>query len=76
MAVSYPIVSGAPIQLQPGFRFRPTDEEIVVHYLRRRALNVPLRSSPIADFDVLRHNPWELPAGISYRACTNLFATK
>uniref|UniRef100_J3MIW8 NAC domain-containing protein n=1 Tax=Oryza brachyantha TaxID=4533 RepID=J3MIW8_ORYBR len=28
--------------LPPGFRFRPTDEELVVHYLRRRALDTPL----------------------------------
>ncbi|OEL23133.1 NAC domain-containing protein 41 [Dichanthelium oligosanthes] len=60
MAVSHPIISGAPVLLAPGFKFRPTDEDIVVHYLRPRAMNVPLPSASIVDVDVLGHNPWDL----------------
>jgi hypothetical protein len=34
-------------QLPPGFRFRPTDEELVVQYLRRKAFGVPLPAAVI-----------------------------
>ncbi|PUZ44831.1 hypothetical protein GQ55_8G161500 [Panicum hallii var. hallii] len=61
MAFSQPVVSAASIlHAPPGFKFRPTDEEIVLHYLRPRAVNAPLPSSFIVDVDVLSHNPWEL----------------
>ncbi|PAN42778.1 hypothetical protein PAHAL_8G186900 [Panicum hallii] len=60
MAASHPIISGAPILLEPGFKFRPTDEDVVVHYLRPRAMNAPLPSGFIVDVDLLSHNPWEL----------------
>ncbi|KAJ1269356.1 hypothetical protein BS78_07G205600 [Paspalum vaginatum] len=50
-------------QLPPGFRFRPTDEELVVQYLRRKALGAPL---PAAVIPVLRDlyslDPWDIPA--------------
>ncbi|KAL6661882.1 hypothetical protein ACP70R_001266 [Stipagrostis hirtigluma subsp. patula] len=49
-------------QLPPGFRFRPTDEELVVQYLRRKALGVPL---PAAVIPVVRDlyglDPWDIP---------------
>ncbi|XP_039045755.1 NAC domain-containing protein 41-like isoform X1 [Hibiscus syriacus] len=46
-----------------GFRFQPTDEELVVHYLKRKALCLPLPASVIPEFDVLQTDPWSLPAG-------------
>nr|CAB3483645.1 unnamed protein product [Digitaria exilis] len=49
-------------QLPPGFRFRPTDEELVLQYLRRKAFGVPL---PAAVIPVVRHlyslDPWDIP---------------
>ncbi|KAF8694963.1 hypothetical protein HU200_038073 [Digitaria exilis] len=49
-------------QLPPGFRFHPTDEELVVQYLRRKALSRPLPAAviPVVD-DVSRLDPWDLP---------------
>jgi hypothetical protein len=54
-------------QLPPGFRFRPTDEELVVHYLRRRALSSPLPAAvDIPDVRILAHDPSDLlPPGES-----------
>ncbi|KAL0320701.1 UNVERIFIED_CONTAM: NAC transcription factor 56 [Sesamum radiatum] len=49
-------------QLPPGFRFHPTDEELVVHYLKKKAASAPLPVSIIAEVDLYKYDPWELPA--------------
>ncbi|CAN6204978.1 unnamed protein product [Urochloa humidicola] len=52
----------APRQLPPGFRFHPTDEELVVQYLRRKALSRPLPAAVIpVVHDVSGLDPWDLP---------------
>lgn len=48
-------------QLPPGFRFHPTDEELVVHYLKKKAASAPLPVSIIAEVDLYKFDPWELP---------------
>ncbi|XP_071723627.1 NAC transcription factor 56-like [Rutidosis leptorrhynchoides] len=48
--------------LPPGFRFHPTDEELVVHYLKRKTSSVPLPVAIIAEVDLYKFDPWELPA--------------
>ncbi|GAB2296008.1 hypothetical protein Dimus_030150 [Dionaea muscipula] len=47
-----------------GFRFCPTDEELLVHYLKRRALSLPLPASVIPDFNVFHADPWALPGDL------------
>ncbi|XP_071702425.1 NAC transcription factor 56-like [Rutidosis leptorrhynchoides] len=54
------------LQLPPGFRFHPTDEELVVHYLKKKAASVPLPVSIIADVDLYKFDPWELPAKATF----------
>ncbi|KAK7285077.1 hypothetical protein RJT34_19835 [Clitoria ternatea] len=49
------------IQLPPGFRFHPSDEELIVHYLRNKVTSSPLPASFIAEIDLYKYNPWELP---------------
>ncbi|THG17213.1 hypothetical protein TEA_013537 [Camellia sinensis var. sinensis] len=49
------------IQLPPGFRFHPTDEELIVHYLRNKATASSLPAAIIAEVDLYKCNPWELP---------------
>ncbi|XP_058723024.1 NAC domain-containing protein 2-like [Vicia villosa] len=49
------------IQLPPGFRFHPSDEELVVHYLRNKVTSSPLPASFIAAIDLYKYNPWESP---------------
>ncbi|PKH47734.1 hypothetical protein CRG98_050459 [Punica granatum] len=53
-------------QLPPGFRFHPTDEELVVHYLKKKAASSPLPVLIIAEVDIYKFDPWELPAKATY----------
>jgi len=52
--------------LPPGFRFHPTDEELVVYYLKKKAANLPLPVSIIAEIDLYKFDPWELPAKATF----------
>jgi hypothetical protein len=47
--------------LPPGFRFHPTDEELILHYLRKKLSSTPFNASIIADVDIYKSDPWELP---------------
>ncbi|KAL9249687.1 NAC domain-containing protein [Drosera capensis] len=49
------------LTLPPGFRFHPTDEELVGYYLKRKVegLEIELEVIPVIDF--YKYDPWELP---------------
>ncbi|XP_023531750.1 NAC domain-containing protein 104-like [Cucurbita pepo subsp. pepo] len=47
--------------LPPGFRFYPTDEELVVHFLHRKAALLPCHPDVIPDLALFPYDPWELP---------------
>ncbi|KAE8710318.1 NAC transcription factor NAM-B1 [Hibiscus syriacus] len=47
--------------LPPGFRFHPTDEELVLHYLMKKLSSSPFPASIIADVDIYKFDPWDLP---------------
>ncbi|KAL7617947.1 hypothetical protein Lser_V15G02353 [Lactuca serriola] len=51
----------AVIGLPPGFRFHPTDEEIVTHYLTPKVLNRNFTASAIGEADLNKSEPWDLP---------------
>lgn len=49
-----------------GYRFRPTDEELVSHYLNHKLLgNDAIVTNVIADVDFLGSAPWDLPGIIN-----------
>ncbi|KAI0488955.1 hypothetical protein KFK09_028794 [Dendrobium nobile] len=49
-------------QLPPGFRFHPTDQELINCYLTKKvAASLPSDWDIIADIDLYKFNPWELP---------------
>ncbi|XP_010533896.1 PREDICTED: NAC transcription factor 25 isoform X2 [Tarenaya hassleriana] len=52
--------------LPPGFRFHPTDEELVVHYLKKKVASIPLPVSIIAEVDLYKFDPWELPCKATF----------
>ncbi|XP_012477041.1 transcription factor JUNGBRUNNEN 1 [Gossypium raimondii] len=45
----------------PGFRFHPTDEELVGFYLRRKVDNKPLTIELIKEIDIYKYDPSDLP---------------
>lgn len=49
------------IGLPPGFRFHPTDEEIVTHYLTPKVLNRTFTATAIGEADLNKSEPWDLP---------------
>ncbi|RWR75745.1 NAC domain-containing protein 68-like protein [Cinnamomum micranthum f. kanehirae] len=51
----------AELNLPPGFRFHPTDEELVVHYLCRKVSYQSLPVPIIAEVDLYKYDPWQLP---------------
>ncbi|CAN8269497.1 unnamed protein product [Cochlearia groenlandica] len=52
--------SAAATSLAPGFRFHPTDEELVSYYLKRKVLSKPVRFDAIGEVDIYKHEPWDL----------------
>ncbi|GMP22514.1 hypothetical protein CsSME_00000502 [Camellia sinensis var. sinensis] len=51
----------ASASLAPGFRFHPTDEELVRYYLRRKVCGKPFRFDAISEIDIYKSEPWDLP---------------
>ncbi|KAG6423975.1 hypothetical protein SASPL_114384 [Salvia splendens] len=50
-----------PLILPPGFRFHPTDEELVSHYLSPKVLDPNLTTKAIGEVDLNKVEPWDLP---------------
>ncbi|KAF8412740.1 hypothetical protein HHK36_000709 [Tetracentron sinense] len=47
--------------LLPGFRFHPTDEELVGFYLWRKVEKKPISIELIKQIDIYKYDPWDLP---------------
>ncbi|KAH0664138.1 hypothetical protein KY284_029069 [Solanum tuberosum] len=44
----------------PGFRFHPTDEELVDYYLRKKITSRRIDLDVIKDIDLYKIEPWDL----------------
>lgn len=51
----------APVSLPPGFRFHPTDEELVAYYLKRKINGKKIELEIIPEVDLYKCEPWDLP---------------
>ncbi|XP_073271926.1 NAC domain-containing protein 100-like [Primulina huaijiensis] len=49
------------MELPPGFRFHPTDEELITHYLSKKVIDGSFSCIAIGDVDMNKIEPWELP---------------
>ncbi|XP_010481438.1 PREDICTED: NAC domain-containing protein 86-like isoform X2 [Camelina sativa] len=47
--------------LPPGFRFHPTDEELIEYYLKRKVEGLEIELEVIPVIDLYSFDPWELP---------------
>ncbi|KAK6154092.1 hypothetical protein DH2020_013731 [Rehmannia glutinosa] len=51
----------SPVSLPPGFRFHPTDEELVAYYLKRKINGRKIDLEIIPEVDLYKCEPWDLP---------------
>ncbi|KAF8100307.1 hypothetical protein N665_0227s0039 [Sinapis alba] len=47
--------------MPPGFRFHPTDEELITYYLLKKVLDSSFSCAAISQVDLNKSEPWELP---------------
>lgn len=51
----------AGTSLPPGFRFHPTDVELVMYYLKRKVMGKRLLVDAVAEVNIYKFSPWDLP---------------
>ncbi|CAA0827823.1 NAC domain-containing protein 30 [Striga hermonthica] len=47
-------------RVPPGFRFHPTEEELVDYYLKRKINSLKIELNVIADIDLYKMEPWDI----------------
>eukprot|EP01018_Ginkgo_biloba_P016722 Gb_37720 [translate_table: standard] len=52
---------GTKNPILPGFRFHPTEDELVGFYLRHKVEKKPFRINVIEELNLYSYDPWELP---------------
>lgn len=50
-----------PLNSYPGFKFSPTEEELVLYYLRGKIEGFQKCIDVISEIDITKHEPWDLP---------------
>ncbi|XP_071736623.1 NAC domain-containing protein JA2-like [Rutidosis leptorrhynchoides] len=63
MVVPVPVTDPmTQLRLPPGFRFYPTDEELMLQYLCKKVAGHVFQLQIIGDVDLYKYDPWELPS--------------
>lgn len=57
--------------LPPGFRFYPSDEELVCHYLHKKVANERIAQGTLVEVDLHAREPWELPGQYATSCAVN-----
>jgi No apical meristem (NAM) protein len=52
------------LTLPPGFRFFPSDEELVCYYLYKKVANERILEGTLVEVDLHKKEPWELPGNL------------
>ncbi|GAB4859815.1 hypothetical protein Ancab_011295 [Ancistrocladus abbreviatus] len=55
-------ISIAASSMFPGFRFSPTDEELILHYMKKKVEGFDKCVEVIPEVDICKYEPWDLPA--------------
>lgn len=53
----------------PGFRFHPTEEELLDFYLKNMVVGKKLRYDVIGFLNIYHHDPWVLPGNNPINLC-------
>ena len=53
-------------QVPPGFRFHPTEEELLQYYLRKKVSYEKIDLDVIRDVDLNKLEPWDIQGDASY----------
>lgn len=48
------------LSVPPGFRFHPTDEELLYYYLKKKVSYEPIDFDVIREVDLNKLEPWDL----------------
>ncbi|KAI3986787.1 hypothetical protein MKX01_039761 [Papaver californicum] len=62
MAIANNLDPVSQLSLPPGFRFYPTDEELLVQYLCRKVAGYNFSLNIIGEIDLYKFDPWVLPS--------------
>ncbi|KAK6926536.1 NAC domain, partial [Dillenia turbinata] len=57
-----PITVAEASAMFPGFRFSPTDDELISFYLKKKFEGSEQRVEVIPEIEIWKHEPWDLPA--------------
>ncbi|XP_044491893.1 NAC domain-containing protein 83-like [Mangifera indica] len=52
------------VRLPPGFRFQPTDEELLFQYLKCKIFSSSLPAPIIPEINIYKYDPWDLPGNL------------
>jgi hypothetical protein len=48
----------------PGFRFHPTEEELLTYYLAKKVASLPIDLDVIPDIDLNKLEPWDIQGSL------------
>ncbi|CAA7039360.1 unnamed protein product [Microthlaspi erraticum] len=54
------VAGGGQLSVPPGFRFHPTEEELLYYYLKKKVSYEPIDLDVIREVDLNKLEPWEL----------------
>ena len=62
-------MASRPLNLPPGFRFRPTDKELVDFLKRKVRGSIEMEHDIITEVDICKCEPWDLPGKLYDLSC-------
>ena len=67
------VAGGGQLSVPPGFRFHPTEEELLYYYLKKKVSYEPIDLDVIREVDLNKLEPWELKGKTSNPLIIKLF---